>query len=377
MAKALGLDDDEDDGEGGEGDGDDEAKLNRAERRRRRAERRRRRRAGKGDDDEPRDRNKKKRDALIARRRRVAEAEDEDELPKQGLMPSEMVDDALARGGDAALKWLRNNWSWFQWVLAASLFGGIGLVAWNYFAQQSIDETSDALAKAVAAEEATIIDPEADERTDEQKEQDIRTVFPSRAEQQQTAIASYQTAAQGDGGAALLAKLGEAGVLLDRGDWDAAIAAYDAVLGSPLAAADTDVKGRALEGKGFSLEGKKDLDGALATFTQMAELSDDFFKTLSLYHQGRVHAAKGDDAKGTELLQEAKKVSEKAKVDARLVANAHPYRWLDAAIDGALRDIDPNLALPKPGGTGPMKLTPEQLQQKLKEKGLSGDMLPQ
>jgi hypothetical protein len=133
-----------------------------------------------------------------------------------------------------------------------------------------------------------------------------------------------------------------------------------------------DVKARALEGKGFAQEGKGDLDGALASFEQLGELPSDGFKALSKYHRARVLVLKKDKDKAKELLVEARKDLEKAKLDSLRVSTQSPHRWLEGAVDDELRAIDPD-AVPKlpPGGAGGL---PPQLQQKLLEKGLTPGM---
>ncbi|MCA9618194.1 MAG: hypothetical protein KC731_04215, partial [Myxococcales bacterium] len=244
----------------------------------------------------------------------------------------------------------------------------------RYFQTEAQTEASSSLGVALDAENATIIPADSDDRTEEQKAQDIRVIYPSREEQQKAALAAYEAVVkEGKGGTAILARLGEAGLLLDKRDWDGAIAAYDAVLGTPLASADVDVKGRALEGKGFALEGKGDLDGALQAFGTIADLPSDYFKVLALYHRGRIELAKKEKDKATETLKEAKSVMEKAKVGAQALTAVHPYRWLESAVDDKLREIDPKLALPTPGGAGGPALSPDQIKQMLKEKGLDSE----
>ena len=105
--------------------------------------------------------------------------------------------------------------------------------------------------------------------------------------------------------AAILARLGEAGVLLDQGKWDDAAAAYRDVKQSPLAAADPDVRGRAMEGVGFALEGKGDRDAALKAFAEIESAQVKGFIELSLYHQARLLAKKGEKEKAVELIKKA------------------------------------------------------------------------
>jgi hypothetical protein len=373
VAKALGVGDD-DEGEDEDADG---APLNRAERRRLRAQRRRAAKEGEATAevaDSPKDKNKRRRERLLEKRRKAAEAEDE--VPPERLLPSEMVDDALARATDRSIKWIRNNWKWLQWGIVGALVAGVGLLVWRYQAEGANAAASSTLAKAVVAEDAFVVPAEEDDRTDEQKKDDIRVIFASYQEKQQAALDAYKQIAGGGSGAAILARLGEAGVLLDRGQWDEAIVAFDEVLATPLAAADPDVKGRALEGRGFAEEGKEQPDAALKSYEAMGELASDTFKLTSLYHRARLlHGQKQKD-KASELLVEARKLLEKAKLDATAATSQHPFRWLEREIDALLREVDPTALPPElPGGPG--GVLPEHIRQQLMEKGLTPGIPPQ
>jgi len=79
--------------------------------------------------------------------------------------------------------------------------------------------------------------------------------------------------------------LGEA--LLREGKGAEAITAFDEYLKkSP---SDDPLRPTALEGKGYALESKKDYDGALAAFDQLAkENTGEFMKGMGLYHRARI-----------------------------------------------------------------------------------------
>jgi len=290
-----------------------------------------------------------------------------------------MVDDALARGGATAFKWIRQNWSVLQWVLLVVVVGTAGLLFYVYRTGEASAASSDTLASAVNAEQAVVIAPDKDTRTDAQKKSDPRRIFKTFTDRDKAALSSYQKvgAEHGGTGAAILAKLGEAGVLLEMRKWDQAKAGFRAVLDSPLAPADIDVKGRALEGLGFAQEGKKDFDGAIKTFEKLASLPSPEFKVLSKYHKARALKAKGDSDGAKKLLLEAVKMTRDAALKAKKASTGavNPYRWLERTVEDALRLIDPAAVPPKviPGGLPGMPggaLTPQQLQQKLKERGL-------
>jgi hypothetical protein len=362
VARSLGVGEEDEEEAADKG----ERALSRAERRRQRAIKRRTGRKP-ADDAAPQDRNKRKRQELLERRRRAAAASD-DEEPVGRLLPSEMVDDALARGGAATMRWVKRHWSKVQWAIVALVVGGIGVGVYLYVTAEGSAEASDQLAAGVRAEFGTVIPKEGDQRTEEEKKGDIRTVFASLEERQEAALAAYKKAhgEHAGSGPGILAKLGEAGVLLDRREWDGAISAYQAVLDSPLAPADTDVRARALEGLGFAQEGKGEGDAALATFTKLGEVSEDF-AALAKYHQARVEVAKGNKDKAKELLNAARKDVEKLELAAIKAESPLSNTWLERRIESELTALDPN-AVPKKPGAG--SIPPEKLRQMLEQKGL-------
>ena len=70
------------------------------------------------------------------------------------------------------------------------------------------------------------------------------------------------------------------------GDFDTAIAEYDSFLDD--SKRDHPLRFLALEGKGNALEGKGELDAALAVFQELAPNPSDYYRSMALYHQGRV-----------------------------------------------------------------------------------------
>lgn len=369
VAAALGVEEGE--GEEAAEAKEPEAAPNRASRRREEALERRRKRRAKSeekpsaDDDDadlPKDRNARAK-ALLQKRRESA---------KQGktpinLLPGEMVDDAFARGTAAAGKWLRKNFSAIQWLVVIGVLGGVGFLVYNHFTTKKAANASDTLAAGIEAEEGRIL--AEDKRSDEEKEADPTRIFKTVDERDNAALASYmKVAAEHAGaGAAILARLGEAGVLLDKRDWQGAIDVYQQVLSSPLAAADLDVKGRTLEGLGLAKEGKGDTDGALATFKDLEGIDIKGMKELAWYHQARIDAQKGDKEKAKELLKKAHEALGASKNE------GHAYVFLPQVVDEALHALDPTALPPKAptlGGAKGGAMTPEdmaRIQQKLQE----------
>jgi len=142
------------------------------------------------------------------------------------------------------------------------------------------------------------------------------------------------------GGTAILAELGLAGILYDQGKYDEARTHYEAVKASALAAHDNDVNARAIEGIGLILESKKDLDGALRTFSQLENLGVPAISALGLYHQARIALAKGERDKAKELLKKLQERLEAART------GGEESTYLELAGAELARAVDPNATVP-------------------------------
>jgi hypothetical protein len=351
VAEALGVEgDDEDDKDLGVGDVGaplDEAIAaveanNRAARRREDAVERRRKRRGKtatasSPDAEaplPRDKNARAKELLKRRREQASEP-----TRPINLLPGEMVDDAFARSTSAAGKWIRTNFGKIQWVILAGLAAAGGYALYTSQIEKTAAAATDALVAGITVERGKVM--AEDKRSDEEKEYDTSKIYKTADERADAALAAYRKAAADHPGSAsaLLAKLGEAGVLLDKRDWAGAIEAYNAVLASKLATADADVRGRSIEGVGLAKEGKGDLDAATASFKELQAIDERGFKELGMYHEARMLLAKGDKDKAKDLL---KQIHDKLVVP---TPEGKPFRYLETVVDEALRRLDPS-ALP-------------------------------
>lgn len=342
VAEALGVD-----GEEGkpveegveEAQAEDAASPNRAARRREEALERRRKRKGlpaKKDDEIvlPKDKNKRAKELLQRRRESATEAR-----PAQ-LEAGELVDDALSRMWAGTTKWMRKNLSAIQWVIAGALLVVAGYLGYNYFTEKTLGAASDLLASGAMAERAYVV--AEDKRSDEEKEADPTPVFKTVEERNEKALAAYRELEQkhSGSGAAILAKLGEAGVLLDKREWDASIAAYETVQKTALAAADVDVKGRCIEGIALAKEGKGDMDGAMAGYKQLEGVDAKGYKELAQYHQARLLLAKNNDEdreKAKNLLKTAYDKLKEPSLDKKQSV------YLEKSIEQALKGIDPAL----------------------------------
>ncbi len=374
IADALGVGEESDAAAATDAAAEDaEAAPNRAARRRDEARKRRKKAAGaaapKPEDEEelPRDRNKRAKELLSKRREQAAGG------PRPvALLPSEMVDDALARSANATLKWLRANGTVLQFGLLAIAVAGGGYLFWQHRSEGASAIASSELFAAVTDERGRVM--KEDKRLDEEKEMDATKIFKTPEERADAALASYQKVIDGNssGGPTMLAKLGEAGLLLDKHDWAKSLELFSAVASSARAAADADVKGRAIEGQGLANEGKGDLDNAIAMFKQLESIDAKGFKELGEYHQGRIYLKKNDKEKAKELFKKVHDSLVQPAMDGK------SFSYLERMNDDQLRQLDPNAVPPKPTFGGPKgnAMTPEEakrylekLQEMSKKKG--------
>ncbi|EYF01605.1 hypothetical protein [Chondromyces apiculatus] len=337
MAEALGVDE----GERKAADAEEEeaaaveaqapkaAAQNRAVRRREGVRKRR----GESAEDLPRDRNARAKELL---KRRQEQASERQGRVGSQLDTGEMVEDVLARATSRSWKWIRQNFALVQMVLVGGVLVTGVVLFFLYRSDAKSGAVSGTLAAAVAADRGRVL--AEDKRSDEEKALDPTKVYKTPEERADAALAAYRKVVEekGSPGAVVLARLGEAGALLDKKEWGPALEAYSAVASSTLAGVDPDVKGRAVEGMGFAKEGQKDLDGALAHFKELEGIDGRGYKELGLYHQARIHLAKGDKEKAKELLKAARE-----KLGAPGSTEKGPP-FLTAMVDEALRQIDPS-----------------------------------
>jgi hypothetical protein len=271
------------------------------------------------------------------------------------LAPGEMVDDALARGFASTGRWLKKNFGAIQWAIVAAIVAGAGYAAWDHRSIKRSEAASGELIKGTVAEKGRIA--ASTSKPEETPSDDPTPTFKTVDEKRDTALASYRkvTSTYPGSGAAILARLGEAGVLLDRRNWEGALVAYRDVKGSPLAAVDPAVKGAALEGIGLALEGKGDADEALKAFKDLEATNITGQKELGQYHQARLLLAKKDADKAKELLKSARDgIKKAAGSSSPAMGESHPFNFLERQVDDLLRRIDPSAVPPPapPGGAG-------------------------
>lgn len=294
-------------------------------------------------DEKPKDRNEAVRAQLLKKRT--------DEAKKQvPLSPGEMVDDALARAVDGSVKWAKSNAAKVAGGALVLILAGAGYLIYEWRAGTEAQAASVELGRAVLSQRGYISETPRDDEVP-----DPTPTFKTTEERTEATLAAYRKVAREHkgSGAAMLARLGEAGILLDKKDWDGALAAYTETKDSPLGKADVDVRARALEGIGFALEGKGDIDGALKTFRELENTDVRGFKELGMYHQARLHVAKGEIEKAKELAKGARERLQKP-------AETRPFTYLDVQVDDLLRQIDPS-AVPQQAGVGGRPLSAEDI----------------
>jgi predicted negative regulator of RcsB-dependent stress response len=169
--------------------------------------------------------------------------------------------------------WAKKNQRTVQIVGGILFVALLGVAGFLYYDHKRETEASLILTQAVEAQSAKIGEPPKTEEGEEDRSTYYKTVDDRRA----ASLKQYrevQSKFPGTG-AAILARLAEGSLLLDKREADNALAAFNDVKGSPLATADLEVKGRALEGIGFAHELKaaaapaekdKHLDAALAAY---------------------------------------------------------------------------------------------------------------
>jgi hypothetical protein len=275
--------------------------------------------------------------------------------------------DSLAERAARFVRWTRTHQTQVAWGVAASVVClGAGL-GWTYWRDQRDAAASSALARALACEHGHIATKDADD--DDHPSTELYPTYATASERRAAALGKYREveASYAGTGAAFIARLAEGGLLLDQGDPRGALAAFVDIKGSPLARADSQVQGRALEGIGFAHEAlaaaapagaerDREIELAMGAYKELAQSSSDEQKALGAYHQARLLQAKGDTVKAIELL---KGVHERVTQP----SEGHAYAFLQFVVDDRLRDLDPTALPPEPrmppgGRQGPTSLPP-------------------
>lgn len=256
--------------------------------------------------------------------------------------------DPLLRRTAGARKWIQNNSQTFAALVGVAILGGAGLLGYTYWQHKREGDASAMLAQGMADEHGHVSDKD-DEEDSDKKPASLYPTFKTIPQRRDAALGRYREVESkyAGTGAAMLARLAEGGLLLDAGDAKGATQAYDDVKSSPLAMADVQVRGRALEGLGFAAEllatsdapaRDKHLDDALSDYKQLEGLDFKGLKELGKFHEARVLLAKGERDKAVALLKAVYATISEPDPE-------HSFEYLDAVVEDRLRQLDPS-ALP-------------------------------
>jgi len=278
-------------------------------------------------------------------------------------------------------EWAKQNQKTVQLVgalIAVALLGVAGLL---YFEHKNETEASTLLTKAVADERARVGEPP---KEDADTAVEPPLMFKTYDERRESALKKFRDvqAKYPKTGAAILSRLAEGSLLLDKHEADPALAAFTDVKGSALAAADQEVKGRAIEGMGFAYELKaaatpadatKNLDEALKVYKELENTVEvRGFKEIAQYHQARVTQNKGEKDKAKELLVAVRERIGKPDDNPSNIPMGPAFPYLKEVAADRLREIDPSaapkVAPPGPGGGGGAnQLTPAQIKKMMED----------
>ncbi|MDB4943830.1 MAG: putative lipoprotein [Labilithrix sp.] len=377
----------------GEGDADDEEALDSAS-----PEAIARRVAALGDEDQEEARSREEERKLAERRagtkKKTAkkgglEVAASKKLSKIGTRAEPRRTTAVAQDADPLIErtaqvgeWAKRNQKTVQIVGALIAVALLGVAGFLYRENKQETEASALLTKAVEDERARVGEPPKEEDPESTAEAPLS--FKTFEARRESALGKYREIESKfpKTGAAILARLAEGSLLLDKREPDAALAAFNDVKGSALAAADKEVRGRAMEGTGFAYELKaatspdaaaKNLDDALKAYKELENLDVRGFREMAIYHEARVTELKGEKDKAKELLVGLKDRLAKNEdgTMASMSQNQPPeFPYLKEVALDRLRAIDP-AAAPKvapparnPGGS---QLTQEQIRKMIED----------
>ena len=293
--------------------------------------------------------------------------------------------------------WAKQNQKTVQIVGALIAAALLGIAGYLYLEHKHETEASVLLAQAVDDERGRIGEPPKED-TDNPAPVDPTPLFKTYDDRREAALKKYREVESRfpKTAAAILARLAEGSLLLDKHEPDPALAAFTEVKNSPLGTADQEVKGRALEGMGFANEMKalaaapadapRFWDDAAKDYKELENTVDvRGFKELAMYHQARVAQSRGEKDKAKELLLSLKERLNKTEETTSSVPQGPAFPYLKEVAMDRLREIDPTAApkLPPGGGNAPggsPQLTPAQIRKMIedaqKKQGKSGGAPP-
>jgi hypothetical protein len=282
---------------------------------------------------------------------------------------------------DRAVKigdWAKQNEGLVSAIVGGAIIAALGAGIYVYVEKRHETQASVKLVKALEDEQGRIGDP--DKEDEDGRTHDPRLVFKTVEDRREAAVHAYRDVASKfkGTGAATLARLAEGSLLLDKHDVAGAKSAFQDVRDSPLAKADAEVRGRALESLGFAYELEADgtspappgdarsaaLEECSKIFRELENTDTKGFKELGMYHQARIFEKQGDKSKAIEMLK---------KLHERLTqaGDNHAFVYLEYVTDERLRALDPTALPPKAagqlGGPGQNQLSQAQLRRMIEQ----------
>lgn len=210
--------------------------------------------------------------------------------------------DAFQKLGAEARQWLQERQRLVVIAISVLLLGGAGAALASYFSDRGEERAAKDLGQVLKLLERPVV-----ERKDEQAlpvgEKD--PPFKSEREKDEAirkALAEFRETHKGTQAAATAA-LPQGHAALRLGEPDQALAAFKEYLdASPK---DDIMRASALEGGGYALEAKGQLDQALEMFDRLArENTGDYLAGMGLYHQGRILALQGKKQEAAKMFAE-------------------------------------------------------------------------
>jgi len=198
--------------------------------------------------------------------------------------------DTFQKVGAEARDWMAARQRWLALAVAGVLGVGLLIALVSYFSRRSDERTLGNLGEALAP----LVQPVGAAAMTQPGEPS----FKSEAEQTaalRNKLVEFQQANSNAGRANQLAAFGLGHAELQLGNPAAALPHFETFLKD--ASKDDPLAVSALEGKGYALEAKGDLDGALKAFDELAQRnSAEFLKGMGRYHHGRILLAKNQPA---------------------------------------------------------------------------------
>ena len=294
---------------------------------------------------------------------------------KRGKTAADEVEQQAEARAATMASWFEDNRKTVYGVLAAiAVLLGI-YVAWSTFGHRSAEQSSAALGEALDVANARIRAADAPE---EPADALGRETFPTTTARAEKALSLFRKVTTDHAGtdAAVWARLGEARALLDLDKPGDARAAFEKALRE--GSGNASVTARAFEGIAFTFEAENQPQKAIEKFQALSRAGEGAFKDLADYHLARMYLRTGDENRAKDLLKEL--VQRLRAGDEGAPEDRSPYVLTQAEV--RLAELDSSL-VPRPttglnggsligpggiqlGGDGPSNVTPEQIQEILR-----------